>query len=202
MYIDAEHLDTPRNITDTNGNLVWQWNVADPFGANSLNEKSIIMDKDNLNLIVTRREKMLTWNQLHQNLGIAVNRHNQLTSKFERFAGYIKEQATAEGFHIKGIEVELNNEHYCFTISFVGRTLYFVFKTILKEAQGTLVGNVRCYLKNNYPNDEFIELGKFDFNGSGETTFILEDENIQASIEHDIHALRIALHFIHESLMR
>ena len=31
-------MDTPRNITDTNGNLVWQWDNSDPYGANPPNE--------------------------------------------------------------------------------------------------------------------------------------------------------------------
>jgi RHS repeat-associated protein len=37
-YIHADQLDTPRQITDTNGNLVWSWDIADPFGANPPNE--------------------------------------------------------------------------------------------------------------------------------------------------------------------
>jgi RHS repeat-associated protein len=37
-YIYADQLDTPRQITDTNGNVVWSWDIADPFGANPPNE--------------------------------------------------------------------------------------------------------------------------------------------------------------------
>jgi len=37
-YIHADHLDTPRVITDTAGNIVWQWDNADPFGNNVPNE--------------------------------------------------------------------------------------------------------------------------------------------------------------------
>jgi RHS repeat-associated protein len=37
-YIHTDQLDTPRVITDTNGNVVWQWDNADPFGANMANE--------------------------------------------------------------------------------------------------------------------------------------------------------------------
>ena len=29
-YIQADQLDTPRQITDTNGNVVWQWDNSDP----------------------------------------------------------------------------------------------------------------------------------------------------------------------------
>ena len=37
-YIHADHLDTPRTITDTAGNVVWQWDNTDPFGNNVPNE--------------------------------------------------------------------------------------------------------------------------------------------------------------------
>ncbi len=37
-YIHADQLDTPRVITDTAGNVVWQWDNVDPFGNNMANE--------------------------------------------------------------------------------------------------------------------------------------------------------------------
>lgn len=33
-YIHSDHLDTPRVITDTAGNKVWEWQNTDPFGDN------------------------------------------------------------------------------------------------------------------------------------------------------------------------
>ena len=37
-YIHADHLDTPRVITNSTGNVVWQWDNVDPFGNNIPNE--------------------------------------------------------------------------------------------------------------------------------------------------------------------
>jgi RHS repeat-associated protein len=37
-YIHTDHLDTPRMITDTAGNTVWQYDNSDPFGNNVPNE--------------------------------------------------------------------------------------------------------------------------------------------------------------------
>ncbi len=37
-FIDTDHLDTPRQITDTAGNVVWDWPNLDPFGNNVPNE--------------------------------------------------------------------------------------------------------------------------------------------------------------------
>ncbi|MBU1425895.1 MAG: fibronectin type III domain-containing protein, partial [Gammaproteobacteria bacterium] len=37
-YVYTDHLDTPRQITDTSGNIVWQWDSSDPFGNNVPNE--------------------------------------------------------------------------------------------------------------------------------------------------------------------
>ncbi len=33
-YVDSDHLNTPRVITDANNNIVWQWDNSDPFGGN------------------------------------------------------------------------------------------------------------------------------------------------------------------------
>lgn len=33
-YIHTDHLNSPRTITDTAGNIVWQWDNSDPFGNN------------------------------------------------------------------------------------------------------------------------------------------------------------------------
>jgi RHS repeat-associated protein len=38
FYIHTDQLDTPRQITDSNGNLVWQWDNSDPFGNNVANQ--------------------------------------------------------------------------------------------------------------------------------------------------------------------
>ncbi len=37
-FIHADHLSTPRLVTDANGNPVWQWDDSDPFGNNVPNE--------------------------------------------------------------------------------------------------------------------------------------------------------------------
>jgi RHS repeat-associated protein len=37
-YVQPDHLDTPRSIIDTTGNVVWAWDNTDPFGANVPNE--------------------------------------------------------------------------------------------------------------------------------------------------------------------
>ena len=50
LYIHADQLDTPRVITDTNGNVVWQWDNVDPFGANMANENPSGQGAFNFNL--------------------------------------------------------------------------------------------------------------------------------------------------------
>jgi RHS repeat-associated protein len=37
-YVYADHLNTPRAITDTNNNVVWYWNYDEPFGKTEANE--------------------------------------------------------------------------------------------------------------------------------------------------------------------
>ncbi len=38
FYIHTDHLNTPRVITDDNGDEVWRWDNEDPFGNNQANE--------------------------------------------------------------------------------------------------------------------------------------------------------------------
>ena len=49
-YIHTDQLDTPREITDTNGNVVWKWDNADPFGNNMANENPNGAGQFNFNL--------------------------------------------------------------------------------------------------------------------------------------------------------
>ncbi|MEK7811357.1 MAG: RHS repeat-associated core domain-containing protein, partial [Pseudomonadota bacterium] len=49
-YIYTDHLDTPREITDTNGNVVWQWDNTDPFGDNPPNENPSRLGQFEFNL--------------------------------------------------------------------------------------------------------------------------------------------------------
>jgi len=37
-FIHTDHLNTPREITDTSGNTVWEWQNIDPFGGNIAND--------------------------------------------------------------------------------------------------------------------------------------------------------------------
>lgn len=48
--IYADHLDTTRLITDTSGNVVWEWSNDDPFGANMPNENPNGAGQFNFNL--------------------------------------------------------------------------------------------------------------------------------------------------------
>jgi RHS repeat-associated protein len=49
-YIHADHLSSPRQITDAAGNLVWQWDNSDPFGNNVPNENPNGAGQFNFNL--------------------------------------------------------------------------------------------------------------------------------------------------------
>ena len=49
-FIYSDHLATPRQITDTSGNVVWQWDNSDPFGNNMPNENPSNLGTFNFNL--------------------------------------------------------------------------------------------------------------------------------------------------------
>ncbi len=144
---------------------------------------------------------MLEWNQLHQNLERTSNRHRQLSAKFEQFAKYVNEQVTAPAFHIKGIGISLNLDQSFFSTTFSGRTLQFRFESVPEE-NGALVGQVTCYLKNDFPALEYISIGDFRFTGNGQTTLVDQKENDPITIDTDLAALYVVLNYIHESLSR
>lgn len=144
---------------------------------------------------------MLEWNQLHQELEKAANRHRQLAAKFDQFAKLVAEQVVAPAFHIKGIGISLNLDQRFFSTTFAGRTLHFIFESVPGE-NGALVGQVTCYLKKEIPTPEYISIGDFQFTGSGQTTLIDPMENDPVNIDTNLGALYVVLNYIHESLSR
>lgn len=142
---------------------------------------------------------MLDWNQLHQSLEKASNRHRQLAAKFEQFAKFAAEQVAAPAFHIKGISVSLNLDQGFFTTCFAGRTLHFRFESVHEE-NGTLVGKVTCHLKKEFPASEYIPIGDFRFTGNGQTTLVDPTEKDPITIDVDLAALYIVLNYVHDSL--
>ncbi|MBC2730817.1 hypothetical protein [Thiobacillus sp.] len=144
---------------------------------------------------------MLNWNQLHQELERASNRHRQLAAKYEQFAKCVAEQIGAPAFHIKGIGITLNLDQGAFSTIFAGRTLYFIFESVSSE-NGALVGKVTCYLKKEFPTLKYISIGDFQFSGSGESTLIDPMENDPINIGIDLGALYVVLNYIHESLSK
>jgi hypothetical protein len=143
---------------------------------------------------------MLKWNTLHQNLEKAANRHLLLASRFNEFAKFIEDQITHQTFHIKGITTSLHLEQGFFTTMFSGRTLHFAFSSI--NENGTLIGNVKCHLKKEFPEPTYIEIGEFSFTGNGQTSLIEPEDNDPITIDSDLPSLYVALHFIHESLLQ
>lgn len=144
---------------------------------------------------------MLEWNQLHQNLERASNRHHQLAARFEQFAKFVAEQVSEPAFHIKGIGISLNLDQGFFSTTFAGRTLHFTFESSPGE-NGTLVGKVTCYLKRDFPVPEYISMGDFQFTGSGQTTLVDPKENDPITIDGDLASLYVVLNYIYVSLSR
>ena len=142
---------------------------------------------------------MLEWTTLHQGLEIAAHKHQLLASRFNAFAMYVEDQITQQTFHIKGLTVSLHLEHGFFSTTFSGRALHFVFTSTTQDGD-TLIGNVTCYLKREFPEQKFTEIGRFTFSENGQTSLTESDNSSPISIAADLPALNVALHFIAESL--
>lgn len=144
---------------------------------------------------------MLKWDTLHKNLENVANKHQRLVSRFNEFAKFVESQVTHQTFHIKGITASLHLEHGFFTTTFSGRTLHFAFSSATEDS-GSLIGNVKCYLKMEFPEPTYTVVGEFTFTGNGQTNLIEPEDNGPVTIDADLPSLYVALHFIHESLSK
>ncbi|MEI7535653.1 MAG: hypothetical protein WCJ76_00510 [Comamonadaceae bacterium] len=142
---------------------------------------------------------MLEWTTLHQNLETAAHKHHLLASRFNAFAMSVEDQITQQTFHIKGITVSLHLEHGFFSTTFSGRALHFVFASTTQDS-GNLIGNVKCFLKREYPESRYLEIGQFTFAESGQTSLTEPQSGGPVAIDSDLSSLNVALHFISASL--
>ena len=143
---------------------------------------------------------MLTWNQLYQNLKDASYRHNELLSRFGEFAKLVASKVDEQSFHIKGLTTELHLDQGYFTTTFAGRTIMFIFTSLLEDS-GRLKGNIQCYLKKEFPELTHIKIGEVNFNGDGLVDLKMPDQDSIIYIDNEkMGALYVLLHFIHKSL--
>ncbi len=142
---------------------------------------------------------MLNWDQLYKNLVRVSDKHGKLAAIFGAFAKLVEAQVNEPTFHIKGITTSLHLAQSYFTTTFAGRTILFLFTSLL-ESNGTLKGNVQCYLMKECPDPLHVKLGEFNFSGSGQTNLKMPDDGDEIIITIDVAALYVFLHFIHESL--
>ena len=142
---------------------------------------------------------MLTWNQLHETLGRASRRHEQLQSLFKQFGQQVVGHDAESYFRIKGIRAEFDAHAGVLTVNFASRTLVFVFSAVQGES-GALTGKVNVYLMRKIPVQAFESIGEFSFDGNGQSSLTDPSDNDQLHIEGA--APYIALHFLNESLVK
>jgi hypothetical protein len=139
--------------------------------------------------------------QLHDNLDKASDQHTALTSVFEGFANFVKDCIQSPSIANHSITASLHRDQGFFTTTFAGRMVSFVFTSSLEdEVSGTMVGNVKCYIKKEFPEPKQIEFGGFTFDEKGHTNIKIPDSNETIHIANDLGTLLMALHFIHDSL--
>ncbi|MEQ1544858.1 hypothetical protein [Methyloglobulus sp.] len=137
--------------------------------------------------------------QLHDNLDKASDQHTALTSVFDEFANFVKDCIQTPSIANHSITAALHLDQGLFTTTFAGRTVSFVFTSSL-ENSGNLIGNVKCYIKKNFPEPKQVEFGGFTFDAEGYTNINVPNSNETIHIANDIGTLLMVLHFIHESL--
>lgn len=140
--------------------------------------------------------------QLHDYLDQTSIQHQKLASKFDEFAQFIRICLKAPSVANNNILVDLRLlPSRTFTATYADRTVTFVFNSLLRGDEN-LVGNVKCYIQKNYPENKFIELGEFDFDENGNTNLKLPHEEADINLDNNFGTLHIALHFIRLSLTK
>ncbi|MEQ1638513.1 MAG: hypothetical protein ABL903_17725 [Methylococcales bacterium] len=141
--------------------------------------------------------------QLHDNLDKYSTQHIALSTVFEEFANFVKDCIQSPSIANHSITADLHLSRGFFTTTFAGRTISFAFTSILENQESTnLVGNVKCYIKKEFPVCGLVEFGGFTFNEEGRTNIKIPPSEDTIRITNDIGTLLMALHFIHESLLK
>ncbi|NOT11366.1 MAG: hypothetical protein HOP23_05965 [Methylococcaceae bacterium] len=137
---------------------------------------------------------------LHNSLDKISQQHIVLTDKFKEFANFIKHCIETPSVANNNITVSLQHlDKGVFTTVFADRTTSFVFSTALTST-GSLVGNVKCFIKKEFPEPKQVHIGEFTFNEDGHTSLKLPNEDSKINMNNDFGTLHIILHFIHEGL--
>ncbi|MCX7088755.1 MAG: hypothetical protein NTV00_11970 [Methylococcales bacterium] len=141
--------------------------------------------------------------QLHDSFDKAASQHKALSTVFNEFANFVKDCIQTPSIANHSITASLNLSQGFFTTTFAGRTVSFVFTSSLASSDSeNLVGNVRCYIKKEFPEPKQIEFGGFTFNEEGFTNINIPNSEDTIRITNDLGTLLMALHYIHESLSK
>ena len=142
-------------------------------------------------------------NHLHTSLDKASLQHKALASKFQEFARFVKDCIQTPSVANQSISVSLQYlDQGFFTTTFASRTVSFVFTSHLDESEN-LEGNVKCYIKKDFPEPKQIEFGEFTFDDTGHTNIKIPNEDDKINIAAlDFGTLHIALFYIRESLLK
>lgn len=138
--------------------------------------------------------------QLHESLNKLSPQHAALASKFREFARFVKDCVQTPSISSHNITASLQHlDNGYFTTTFANRTISFAFTSVL-EKNGNLVGNVKTYVKHEFPEQKQVKFGEFTFDQEGHTSLKLPNEDAEINIADNFGTLHIALHFIRESL--
>jgi hypothetical protein len=141
---------------------------------------------------------MPEWEQLHKKLVGVSNKHSNLVSIFGEFAKQVESQVKEPASRIRGITTSLHLDQSYFTITFTGRDILFLFKSLLEGDE--LKGNVQCYIKKEFPEPIYDKFGEFTFTGGGQTNLKMLDWGSEVIVDINIVPLYLAHNYIYESL--
>lgn len=135
---------------------------------------------------------------IHTGVG-AIEKMDKLSRGFEEFAVRAHEVLTAQAFPVRDIDVKLELEPGRFSARLHhGPVVQFVL-TMGLDAQGTTLGHVNAYVKNDYSAEPFKCLGEFSFNAEGEMDERDKEGNL-LEIGSGSHAAGLVLRYLIASL--
>lgn len=134
---------------------------------------------------------MPNWKQITETLPKAAFEYSQLQQHFQTFASEVHRQVNDRGSFLKGVTCEEIRPDQTFKMTFVGKTVMFVFQA-RQGGRGALEGHVIACLVNSFPSNEIKVLTEFTFDKSGKSSLRTQEDEIIA-INTDVGALCGAL---------
>lgn len=137
--------------------------------------------------------------KVYESLQNASHRFKALKQNFDEYTRLTQQHITDGNALVNGITLAVLKPDVI-EIQFLERVFHLVFTVHIPTGKSHLVGIVRIYSVERYPEKEMIDCGGFEFLPDAKTNLINPDNDEAFYINWDQSAIDITLHLLREAL--